>query len=35
MEAIGVARERIDANVAPALAMEALLIRASRSEVPA
>ncbi|MEY4040313.1 MAG: hypothetical protein RLZZ52_1181 [Actinomycetota bacterium] len=26
MEAIGVARERIDANVAPALAMEALLI---------
>jgi DNA polymerase-3 subunit delta' len=35
MEAIGEARERIDANVAPALAMEALLIRASRSEVPA
>ena len=35
MAAIGVARERIDANVAPALAMEALLIRASRSEVPA
>lgn len=35
MEAIGEARERIDANVAPALAMEALLIRASRSGVPA
>jgi DNA polymerase-3 subunit delta' len=35
MEAIGEARERIDANVAPALAMEALLIRASRSEVSA
>lgn len=35
MEAIGVARERIDANVAPALAMEALLIRASRSDVAA
>jgi DNA polymerase-3 subunit delta' len=35
MEAIGTARERIDANVAPALALEALLIRASRSEVAA
>lgn len=35
MEAIGVARERIDANVAPALAIEALLIRASRSDVAA
>jgi DNA polymerase III subunit delta' len=35
MEAIGQARERIDANVAPALAMEAFLIRASRSEVSA
>lgn len=35
MEAIGVARERIDANVAPALAMEAFLIRASRSDVAA
>lgn len=32
MEAIGVARERIDSNVAPVLALEALLIRASRSE---
>ena len=35
MEAIAQARERIDSNVAPALAMEALLIRASRSEVSA
>ena len=35
MEAIAQARERIDSNVAAALAMEALLIRASRSEVSA
>lgn len=32
MEAIATARERIDANVAPLLAMEAMLIRASRRE---
>jgi DNA polymerase-3 subunit delta' len=31
MEAIEIARQRIDSNVAPALAMEALLIQASRS----
>lgn len=31
MEAIETARQRIDSNVAPALAMEALLIQASRS----
>lgn len=31
MEAIDIARTRIDSNVAPALAMEALLIQASRS----
>jgi len=33
MEAIATARERIDANVAPLLAMEAMLIRASRREI--
>lgn len=32
MEAIATARERIDSNVAPALALEALLIRAVRSD---
>lgn len=32
MEAISTARERIDSNVAPALALEAMLIRASRTE---